>query len=47
MGKFAVAAHASTLPPAERDRFAAIALRARDPYGAIAASERIKRHRAT
>lgn len=45
MGKFAVAAYASTLSVAERDRFAAIALRARDPYGAIAAFERITRRR--
>ena len=40
MRKFAVAAYASALPVRERDRFATIALRARDPFQAIAAYER-------
>ena len=38
--KFAVAAYASTLPACERDRFARIALRARDPFQAITAYKR-------
>ncbi|MCL9982680.1 MAG: hypothetical protein NBV60_05930 [Erythrobacter sp.] len=43
MGKFPVAAYARTLTAVERDRFALIALRARDPRGAIAAFERRRR----
>lgn len=41
--KFAVAAYASALPLRERDRFAIIALRARDPFQVIAAYERRRR----
>ena len=40
MRKFAVAAYASALPVRERDRFATIALRARDPFQAITAYKR-------
>jgi hypothetical protein len=43
MRKFAVAAYAGTLHLRERDRFATIALRARDPLQAIAAFERLRR----
>ncbi len=43
VAKFAAAAYARTLTAMERDRFAAIALRARDPHGAIAAFERQRR----
>lgn len=43
MARFPAAAYASTLAKGERDLFAAIALRARDPLQAIAAFER--RHR--
>lgn len=42
-GRFAVATYARTLAAVERDRFATIALRARDPHGAIAAFERQRR----
>jgi hypothetical protein len=46
VGKFPAAAYASALPVRDRDHFAAIALRARDPYQAIAAFERQRRRRA-
>lgn len=43
MAKFPAASYASTLPKGERDRFAAIALRARDPLQAITAYQRQSR----
>lgn len=43
MGDFLVAAYARTLTAVGRDRFALIALRARDPRGAIAAFDRQRR----
>lgn len=43
MRKFAVADYASSLAERERDRFAAIAVRARDPFQAIEAFERLFR----
>lgn len=41
--KFPAASFASTLSGAERDCFASIALRARDPFQAIAAYKRRRR----
>lgn len=43
VAKFPAAAYARTLTAVERDRFATISLRARDPHGAIAAFERQRR----
>lgn len=43
MRNFPAATYARALSPVERDRFALIALRARDPRGAIAAFERQRR----
>lgn len=46
VAKFPAATYASTLDRKERDHFATLALRSRDPHRAIAAFERQRRRAA-